>query len=272
LNIDNPTNSFETLVSQEREMYRQSDHIVSVTEYMKDFLVDEYLIDSHKITTIHNGLDQSKYVNISESEKLKLREKLGFRKNEIIILFSGRLDPCKGIFFLLDAFEEACKQNSDLRLVVLGGGSIEKCQKKIKAFFGKVTFTGFLSEETVRSFYLISDIGIVPSIYDHCPYTVLEMMASRLPIIISRISGIDEILSNKDCLFINPATGTDGNISLNIQELSETILTLASDIELRIRLSENSFCRFKKEFTSNNMSEKMFNLLHSLTMNNKKSI
>jgi glycosyltransferase involved in cell wall biosynthesis len=272
LNIENPSNCLEFTMSREREMYRQSDHIVSVTKYMKDFLVNEYLIDTDKITTIHNGFDFSKSIRISEKEKIDLRKKLGFRKSDVIILFSGRIDPCKGVFYLIEAFQKACKHNSQIRLVVLGQGSIENCQKKTNSFFGRVTYTGFLSEETVLSFYYITDIGIVPSIYDHCPYSALEMMANRIPLIVSRINGLDEIFTNEDCLFVNPDVSTNGDIAFNVQGLTDAILTLAGYKELRIKFAANSYNRLKRDYSSRDMADNMFNLFNSLSLTSEESI
>ena len=269
LNIDKPSNNIEFTLSQERNMYRLSDHIVSVTSYMKDFLVNEYAIDPEKVSVIHNGLDYSEYKTISKEEKNELREKLGFRSDDIIILFSGRIDPCKGIFSLMEAFEVTCMKNSNLRLILLGQGNIQDCQKKLQSSFGKVTYTGFLSKDLVTSFYKIADIGIAPSVYDHCPYTVLEMMANRIPLIVSRINGLDELLSDGECLFINPVISSEGEITFDTEKLSDAILTMAGDIELRIRLAENACRSFIRKFTASMMAEKMHKLFHSLT-NDKK--
>jgi glycosyltransferase len=263
LNIEKPTNNIEFTLSREREIYLNSDHIVSVTRYMKDFLVDEYGIHADKISVIPNGLDIYNHDAISEEERIKLKQKLGFGKNEQIILFSGRIDPCKGVIYLMEAFEEACKSNSQLRLVLLGQGLIQDCQKKIHSCFGKVTFTGFLPKETVSSFYKIADIGVAPSIYDHCPYTILEMMANRIPLIVSRINGLDEVLTDKDCLFVNPVIGAEGDIVVNIKELSQAILILAGDKELRTRLAINSYRRFVTRFSAARMAEQMNDLFHS---------
>ena len=271
LNLDNPTNNIEFTLSLEREMYRQSDHIVSVTRYMKDFLVNEYGIRPDKISVIKNGLSHDKHNFVSKKEKTEIRKRLGFGEHEIIILFSGRIDPCKGIIFLLEAFELACKRNNCLRLVMLGQGSIQDCQKKIPSCFGNVTYTGFLPRETVTQFYKIADIGISPSVYDHCPYTVLEMMANHIPLIISRINGLDELLSDEECLFINPVISSEGDITFNIEELSEAILSLAGDKDLRARLAENSYRCFKKKFTSSKMAAEMHELINSLK-NHKKPL
>ena len=269
LSIDEPSNNIEFTLSRERDMYRQSDRIVSVTDYMKEFLVNEYAIDPEKVTVIHNGLDYSEYKSISKEEKNELREKLGFRRDDIIILFSGRIDPCKGIIFLIEAFEQACKQNPDLRLVLLGQGNIQDCQKKLQTSFGKVTYTGFLSKDHVTSFYKIADIGIAPSVYDHCPYTVLEMMASRIPLIVSRINGLDELLSDYQCLIVDPVLSEEGDITFNIEELSDAILTLAEDNNLRSELANKAYKNFTKKFAANRMAEEMNNLFLSILKGKK---
>jgi glycosyltransferase involved in cell wall biosynthesis len=269
LNIDQPTNNIEFTLSREKEFYSVSDHIVSVTRYMKDFLISEYGINSEKITVIPNGLDFSKYEFISEENRNSLRHRLGFGKEDIIVLFSGRLDQCKGIFFLLEAFEEACNHNQNLKLVLLGQGNIQECQKKLNTSFGKVTYTGFLSRELVTSFYMAADIGIVPSIYDHCPYTVLEMMANKIPLIASRINGLNEILDDNKCMFVDPVLSDAGDVSFNIDELSSAILTMTKDKTLRNELVENSYENLIKRFTSTLMAEGMNNLFHTLESNNE---
>lgn len=270
-NTDKPFNHIESSLSREREMYRQSDHIVSVTDYMREFLIWEYKIKEDRISVIKNGLNHICHGRISEGEKAEIRKNFGFREDELIILFSGRIDPCKGVLFLIEAFERACRKNNSLRLVMLGQGSVQDCQKKMKSAFGKVTFTGFLPKETVTQFYKIADIGISPSVYDHCPYSVLEMMANRIPLIMSRINGLNELLSDNECLFIDPVISDEGDVTFTVEEMSELILALASDKDLRIRLAENSFRTFERRFTSAAMAEEMHNLFYSL-INQYKSV
>lgn len=264
LNIDQPSNNIEFTLSKEKEFYKISDHIISVTRYMKDFIINDYGINPEKITVIPNGLDYSKYGIISKEERNRLKQRLGFGKDEIVVLFSGRIDPCKGIFYLLDAFEEACKQNHNLKLVLLGQGNIQDCQKRLQSSFGKVIYTGFLAKELVTSFYQVADIGIVPSIYDHCPYTVLEMIANKIPLIVSRISGLDEILVDNQCMFVNPVLSKEGDISFNINELSDAILSLAEDNTLRNELAINSYDSLIKRFKAYRMADEMNNLFQAL--------
>lgn len=272
LNIDKPSNNIEFTLSKEKEFYQVSDHIVSVTRYMKDFLINDYSINQDMITVIHNGLDYSKYRVISGDEKNYLKQKLGFGKDEIIVLFSGRIDSCKGVLYLIEAFEEAGKQSLNLKLVLLGQGDIQDCQKKLQSSFGKIIYTGFLTKDLVTSFYQVADIGIVPSIYDHCPYTVLEMMANRIPLIVSRINGLDEILDDSQCIFVNPVISEGGDISFNINELSDAILTMAKDATLRTELADNAYNNLSRRFKASQMASEMNNLFQSLINKNKMAL
>ncbi len=231
LNIEDPSNDIESTLSREKKMYELSDHVVSVTRYMKDFFVGEYGIDADKITVVPNGLDVAGICEITKEEKSKIKSELGFGRDEKIIVFSGRVDHCKGISFLVEAFTEARKYRDNLRLVIIGQGDIQDCMEKTGSSYGKITYTGFIPSDKVMDFYKIADAGVVPSIYDHCPYTVLEMMAYKIPLILSKINGLNEMLDDNQCLFIDPVVGEDGRITFDIKEIAESILSITGDEE-----------------------------------------
>lgn len=268
LNIDEPSNNNEFTFHQEKKMYQISDHIVSVTRYMKDFLVSEYKINPDIISVIPNGLNYSKFKLCSKKDKQLIRQNLGFNKDEIIILFSGRIDICKGVFFLLKAFENSCKQNANLRLVFMGQGDIGECFKKLQSFFGKVTFTGFLPKDLVMSFYQIADVGIVPSVYDHCPLTILEMMANKIPLIVSRVNGPDEMLDDNQCVFIDPIIDKSGEIKFNEKNISDAILHLAGDKSLRTRIANNAYKKLREVYSAKVMAEKMREIFSTFLFSN----
>jgi glycosyltransferase involved in cell wall biosynthesis len=250
LNIDQPSDNYEFTFNQERKMYQISDHIISVTQYMKEFLIYDYGIDPGKISVIPNGINYKINSKTSRSARNILRKKLGFRNDEILVLFSGRIDPCKGVYYLLDAFKVAVKINNNLRLIFMGQGDIEGCFKKLDSSYGKISFTGFLKREVVDQFYTIADIGIVPSIYDHCPLTILEMMSYKIPLIISRIPGPDEMLDESQCLFIDPVISDSGDIGFNNSEITDSILLLSENIKLRHRLAYNAIKVLHEKFSA----------------------
>ena len=272
LNIDNPSDNIEFTLFTEKELYRISDHIVSVTGYMKDFLVHYYKTDPEKISVISNGLEILEFERVSDDEKSRIRRELGFKKDDIICLFSGRIDQCKGVGFLLPAFEEACRKADNLKLVLLGQGSLHEFQSEVKSAYAKIIYTGFLPKDRLKMFYQVADMGIIPSVYDHCPYTALEMIAAGIPLIMSRIDGLKEILDDSECLFIDPVPDDNGDITLNKDYLSELFLILARDEKLRKRYSEKAFSKLMNRNTSRKMAESMYSIFQDLIkINERKS-
>lgn len=268
LNIDNPTNNIEYTLNREKEMYQVSDHIVSVTHYMKGFLINEFGSLPDKIDVIPNGLDFRKYQVILEDEKWELKRDLGFRQADKIILYSGRIDQCKGIFFLIDAFCEACKKSDDLRLVIIGQGEIQECIMRYNSYYGRITFTGFIPSDKVMAFYQIADIGVIPSVYDHCPYTVLEMMSFQIPLILSRVNGLDEMLNDQQCVFIDPIVSETGEISFDKQEIAGAIISLVNDKEKMNMITKDYVELVNSRFSAKRMAEEMHSLLKKLCMVN----
>lgn len=265
LNIDVPSNNIEFTISKEKEMYQLSDHIVSITGYMKDFLTENYGIAPDRVTIVRNGISFYRFRTISLKKKLQIKQILGFNPNERIILFSGRIDPDKGIFFLLEAFEEACKYADNIRLVIMGQGDIQECFKKYHSSYGKITYTGFLPVEKLKAFYDIADICVVLSKYEQCPYTVLEMIAHKIPLILSRINGLNEILNDSQCLFINPIIDKKGELIFNINEIADAILFMVNNEEKAKQMTRDYPELIRTRFSGERMASEMYSVLKSLS-------
>lgn len=248
LNIDKPTTNIEFTLSKEKEFYLTSNHIVPVYGDIKNFLMDISNIDPIKNIFMPNGIDYKQYHTCTENGEILIRNKIGFSDDEIMILFSGRIDLFKGVNYLIKAFQSACRQKDNLRLVLLGNGILQEFQSLLKSYFGKIFLTGFLHTEQISLFCKIDDIGIILSIYDHCPYTVIEIIASRWPLIMSGVEGLKEILDNSECRFIYPHIASDCEISLDTEVLYEMIHLLVGDVGLRKKLSDRLF-RVKRKNT-----------------------
>jgi len=254
------------------EFYSAASRIISVTGYMKEFLISFYNIEPSKISIVQNGLNLKTPSDCNEKDKLRLKGLFGFRKKDYIILYVGRIDACKGLSFLAQAFQLACRKRKDLKLVIIGQGSLDEFQSKFNTDFGRVVVTGFLKKEIVDQFYCIADLGVVPSIYDHCPYTVLEMIANRIPLIMSRIDGLDEILDNNQCLFVDPQVDVEGNVTIPAEKLSDKIIQIIEDKKLGEQISQNSFSQLTEKYLASLMANKMLNLYKSLVPNKKQEL
>lgn len=208
-----------TSLEQEKELYELSDKIISVTKYMKEFVLNYYQIPGERVEVVYNGITNSSIYISNSEERKEIKHNLGFQFDEKIILFSGRLDKGKGLYFLLEAFGEVVKKYSNVRLVVVGEDSgpdkISQYLTHCKGIWGKVTFTGFVEPEYMKKLYRIADIGIIPSVYDHCPYVALEMLCNNLPLIVSNTEGLNEIIKKDQCIYLTPYVDEEGNVALD---------------------------------------------------------
>lgn len=249
----------------EKKYYEQSDRIVSVTKYMKNFLEEHYGISGEKISVVPNGFESGGHEVLDENDRANLKRELGFNSFDKIVLFSGRLDKNKGLYPLLDGFMEALYQEDNMRLVIIGedSGPDKICDylKHIKNIYGKITFTGFLEYEIVLKFYQIADIGIIPSIYDHCPYVALEMMAYNIPMIVSNTEGLNEIFGKNQVVFLEPVFDNEGYITFSKNEIAEAIVLLLRD-KLKVKQITEDYQKLIGTFYSGHrMAEDMYSIL-----------
>ncbi len=253
-------------IEYEKELYELSDKIVSVTKYMKEFIMNYYNIPEKRIEVIHNGIHISNPIEKKSEEKEKIKRSLGFSKSEKIILFSGRLDKGKGLYFLLEAFSEVVNNYYNVRLIIIGEDSgcdkITNYLKSCKGIWGKVTFTGFVEYEFMEMFYHIADIGIIPSLYDHCPYVALEMIQYGIPLIISDIEGLNEIFKRGECLLIKPSYDEEGDIFLSKSDAVNAIIYLLRNLtSYKKGITSNYVELLRTRFACELMGDRMYSLL-----------
>jgi glycosyltransferase len=256
---------------EEKELYELSDKIVSVTEYMRNFLIKYYCIPSEKIKVICNGIDNTCFQILDKGQKIALKQSLGFDKDEKIVLFSGRIDASKGLYFLLDGFKEIVKRHSNIRLVIIGGDSstdtISQFLSHCENIWSKVTFTGFLEYEKCMKFYMIADIGILPSIYDHCPYVAIEMIGHNIPLIISNTEGLNEILTENQSIYLTPHVDDSGNLTYDRIEIANAIFSILNDEQKAKQIAKDYPELMRTRFSSQRMAKEMYSVFEKMNLN-----
>lgn len=253
----------------EKELYEISDKVISVTSYMKDFMMEYFGIPEKKIEVVHNGIDKKLHLKLDRRHTDDLKQRIGFDRNEKIILYAGRLDKWKGIYFLLDEFAELCNQHKNVRLVLVGEDSgpdkISQYLTHCKDNWSKVTFTGFVDFNTMQDLYQIADIGIIPSLYDHCPFVALEMISNFIPLIISDTEGLNEILSKDQCLYIAHSIDDEGFVYFGKNEIKGALKKLLSAMDHPQKESLDYYPKvIESRFSAELMGSKMYSILLDL--------
>jgi len=167
---------------KQKNFIKESDYIVTVSNYVRESLIEETGVDDQKIFVIHNGA------------KIEPYERDFHEQDQVRLIFAGRVEKSKGIFILIESIKDL-----DVKLVVCGNGSaLEEAKKLVRdlRIDSKVIFKGKLdSIELVRE-YKESDVLIAPSLrVEGFPMSIIEGMSFYLPVIASSIGG------NKDAVF-----------------------------------------------------------------------
>lgn len=225
----------------------QSSAVVAISRYVKAMLKRRYNINSE---VIYHGIDVDK----SEGEsKIRSRSKLGYKGTNFITLFVGKLHPCKDPLTLIRSISKAVEKNPNLLLIVVGDGELYDEVKKEVIKLNLLNYVKILrqvSNKKVKALYNVADTFVLPSVGEAFGMTLLEAMASGVPVIASNSGACAEVIGNAGLLFDRG----------NYIELAEKILSLSYDRELSRKLSEAGLKRVKETFSWEDKINQYFEL------------
>jgi glycosyltransferase involved in cell wall biosynthesis len=179
-----------------------------------------------------------------------LREKFPELCGRKIVLFMSRLDPKKGINFLMKAAQELLKQRDDFVVAVAGQGSrgYEFELKRLSAKLGierQIVFTGTVTGELKNSLLQCADLFVLPSYHENFGVAAVEAMAAGLPIIISNRVNIHAEVT---------AAGAGLVVGLDCRELANAIAILLDDDAKRMNMGQRGQSLVESNFTWNKVA------------------
>ena len=229
----------------EKLTYSSATRVYPNSKGLYDFILQNNFTQSNKLKIIANGSSNGinttffSLAQVSEIERVTLREKLNIQPDDFVFVFVGRIVSDKGINELIKAFSELqTAENNELtgiKLLLVGGleSDLDPLNPETLAEINQnkdIISAGF--QQDVRPFFAISDALIFPSYREGFPNVVMQAGAMGLPSIVSDINGCNEIIvEGENGLIIPPK---------NVEKLKEKMLTLARDKNLYIKLKENS--------------------------------
>jgi UDP-glucose:(heptosyl)LPS alpha-1,3-glucosyltransferase len=190
-----------------------SKKIVAVSQRVKEEVLRHYGVPEEKIAVIHNGVDSNEFKPSAEARRL-IRNQIGLEDSDYTLLFVGSGFKRKGLEFAIRAVDRI----PSARLVVAGEGKAPSHPRVL--MLGRRT--------DVSHLYAAADAFIFPTLYDPFPNAVIEAMASGLPVIVSRIAGVSEIITDDSIVVENPRS---------VDELAAAVRTL-EDPALRKSMGE----------------------------------
>ncbi len=247
---------------EEKLYYSKMDHVICLSDYMKEFLCRDYGLDITKISLIPNGLSD---VFDASTDIECLRKKWNLSSQEKIILFAGRIDEVKGVIPLIKAFREVLKTNKDCRLIMAGSGDYDKCFQECKDICSKITFTGLLKKEDLHELYQMADIGVVPSLFEPFGYVAVEMMMHNIPVVVTATSGLNEVVDDTCGLKI-PLTIFPDCVEIDFKLLSEKIIYLLEHPTEAKLMGDNGRRRYLYYYSSKIFCDNMLQIYKKLCL------
>ncbi len=217
---------------------RFADHIVAVSQAQKQKLV-RLMIPSNKITVAYNSIEPERLTPI---ERINLRKRFNWSAEVFIVLAGGRFSHEKGQAILVKAAALTLKRNSRLRFVLFGDGpDLDNIKAAIKRMRleDKIICPGF--EKNLMGCLKNADILINPSLSEGLPNIVLEAMALRIPVVATSVGGVPELITDKINGLLVPSN--------NAERLSEAILYLFNDENMRQSIKKAAFDRVSESFS-----------------------
>lgn len=183
------------------------DRFVAVSEDIKNWMVNSVGIKGSKVVKILNGVDTDKFC---PGNKEDARMKLGFLNDEVIIGTVGRLDPVKDQGLLLHAFARLNHGQSNLRLIVVGDGPERKDLESLKDTLPCRDHILFLGERNdVDNVLKTFDLFVLPSRNEGISNTILEAMATGIPVIATAVGGNPELVQDGHTGLLIPPSDCD---------------------------------------------------------------
>ena len=164
-----------------------ADRVIAVSELTRRIVIGKYGIPAEKVVTVHNA------VRFGESEDAVPERAV----KDKVVTFLGRITYQKGPDYFVEAAAKVLQRVPDVRFVMAGSGDLMNHVVRRVAQLGIADcfhFTGFLKGGEVQRMFRLSDVYVMPSVSEPFGISPLEAMRSGVPVIISRQSGVAEVL------------------------------------------------------------------------------
>jgi glycosyltransferase involved in cell wall biosynthesis len=177
----------------EKQGLAQADAIIAVSGFTKNILVSKYGISPEKIEVVHNGID------VEDQKPVPFRFDALKKNGKKVVLFVGRITIQKGPDYFIQAAKTVLRFRPNTLFLVSGSGDMERQMIRQAADEGigdKVIFAGFLRGEELAAVYQVADLYVMPSVSEPFGITPLESLAHGTPVLISKQSGVSEVLTH----------------------------------------------------------------------------
>lgn len=227
----------------------KTEQTITISSDNYGLLVDYYKISEKRLSVVHNGIEIDRFLD--NKNEVNLPVKTG----DIVISCIAELHPRKGHKYLLDAFQKLQKHFSNLQLILVGTGPIEKELKEKYGSCSGIHFLGWRND--IPEILNASDIFVLPSLREAFGLVVLEAMISGTVTIATNNGGTVDIIEDGKSGYLIPPQNRD--------RIIETVKTVLLNPGQREDIKKAAVERVKNYFTAEKMVEGTIEVYSKIT-------
>lgn len=175
----------------ERQGLHYADKVIAVSHLTRNIVLNRYSVPEDKVTVVYNAIERQGGFVKSTARSIENDEK--------IVLFLGRITMQKGPEYFIAAAKKVLEVMDNVKFVMAGSGDMARRMIELAAEMGighKVLFTGFLRGDDVDRIFRMADLFVMPSVSEPFGLVPLEALRNDVPVIISKQSGVSEVLNH----------------------------------------------------------------------------
>jgi len=235
----------------DRLFLRKFDQVIAVSEGIKGKLIESG-ISSQKVTIIQNGISMNRF-DIGQSGK-DIRKELGIANGSAVVGTVGRLSSEKGHRILLMAAKTILEQVPGTLFIIVGDGPLKsKLQQEFNS--SGIVFTGIRND--VPDLYRAMDLFVLPSFTEGFPMVLLEAMASKLPIVATRVGEVPSLINRENGILVEPG---------DVEGIKQAVVYFLRNRSIAKGMGQKGYQRVRDHFSSERMAGDYMDVYRS-TMN-----
>lgn len=183
----------------EKKALHEAHHVIAISESLKDYIVEKMQVPHEKVTVIPNAVDTQIFSPVPKD--MALKKSLGLNENTFVVGFLGSITAYEGVELIIEAAGSMKRSGLDIAMVIVGDGMyLEKLKEDVRILgLDNIHFTGRVPFKDVRKYYSIFDVCPFPRLnYEVCriipPLKIFEAMAMKVPVIVSDLPALTEII------------------------------------------------------------------------------
>ncbi|MBC2733186.1 MAG: glycosyltransferase [Desulfobacteraceae bacterium] len=232
--------------------------IISVSDELRQFLIEEVHLPVAKVITIQNGIDTDKYM--PGNYKSRLRDELGISPETVIVMAVGRINPVKDYETLVHAVslvKHFLPNNMEFKTVIVGpetrdhltgGGLLDRLRELSRKFNVEKNLI-FLGKRTdVQELLRVADIFVQTSLTEGLSMSIMEAMSTALPTVVTDVGGNRELVEHRVTGFLTHRKDPES--------IANALLKLIEDDEMRVSMGKKARNCIVEKFSLQAMTKK----------------